>query len=74
MWTLLSKVYYNGDGKEIHFSDLTNAFEKLFNIKFSDIYKKEEEVIKRKPDKRTAFLDKLRAAIIEKCKEEGYFP
>ena len=44
------------------------------NIKFSDIYKKEEEVIKRKPDKRTAFLDKLRAAIIEKCKEEGYFP
>ena len=43
-------------------------------IKFSDIYKKEEEVIKRKPDKRTAFLDKLRAAIIEKCKEEGYFP
>ena len=48
--------------------------EKLFNIKFSDIYKKEEEVIKRKPDKRTAFLDKLRVAIIEKCKEEGYFP
>ena len=62
------------DGKEIHFSDLANAFEKLFNIKFSDIYKKEEEVIKRKPDKRTAFLDKLRVAIIEKCKEEGYFP
>ena len=62
------------DGKEIHFSDLANAFEKLFNIKFSDIYKKEEEVIKRKPDKRTAFLDKLRVAIIEKCKEEGYLP
>lgn len=62
------------DGKEIHFSDLANAFEKLFNIKFSDIYKKEEEVIKRKPDKRTSFLDKLRVAIIEKCKEEGYFP
>ena len=46
----------------------------LRNRNFSDIYKEEEEVIKRKPDKRTAFLDKLRAAIIEKCKEEGYFP
>ena len=40
----------------------------------ADIYKKDEEVIKRKPDKRTAFLDKLRVSIIEKCKEEGYFP
>lgn len=60
------------DGKEIHFTDLTSAFERLFNIKFSDIYKKEIEVIKRKPDKRTAFLDRMKNAIIQKCIEQGY--
>ena len=61
------------DGKEIHFSDLASAFEKLFNIKFSDIYKKEEAVIKRKPIKITEFLDRLKAAIIQKSKNEGYY-
>lgn len=60
------------DGKEIHLSDLANVFEKVLNIKFSDIYKKEIEVIKRKPDKRTAFLDKMKNAIIQKCVEQGY--
>lgn len=60
------------DGKEIHFTHLTSAFERLFNIKFSDIYKKEIEVIKRKPDKRTAFLDRMKNAIIQKCIEQGY--
>lgn len=61
------------DGKEIHFSDLANAFEKLFNIKFGDIYKKEEAVIKRKPIKITEFLDRLKAAIIQRSKDEGYY-
>jgi hypothetical protein len=60
------------DGKELHFTDLTTSFERLFNIKFSDIYKKEVEVIKRKPNKRTAFLDRMRNSIIQKCTEEGY--
>lgn len=44
MWTLLSKCITTVDGKEIHFSDLANAFEKLFNIKFSDIYKKKKRL------------------------------
>lgn len=48
------------DGKEIHFSDLATAFEKLFNIKFGDIYKKEEAVIKRKQPKVTEFSELLR--------------
>lgn len=75
---LVCGLYYleNGvtfvDGKEIHFTDLTSAFERLFNIKFSDIYKKEVEVIKRKPNKRTAFLDRMKNSIIRKCTEEGY--
>lgn len=61
------------DGKEIHFSDLATAFEKLFNIKFGDIYKKEEALIKRKQPKVTEFLDRLKAAIIQKSKDEGYY-
>lgn len=61
------------DGKEIHFSDLATAFEKLFNIKFGDIYKKEEAVIKRKQPKVTEFLDRLKTAIIQKGKDEGYY-
>lgn len=61
------------DGKEIHFSDLATAFEKLFNIKFGDIYKKEEALIKRKQPKVTEFLDRLKTAIIQKGKDEGYY-
>lgn len=61
------------DGKEIHFSDLATAFEKLFNIKFGDIYKKEEAVIKRKQPKVIEFLDRLKTAIIQKGKDEGYY-
>jgi hypothetical protein len=60
------------DGKEVHFTELTSSFERLLNIKFSDIYKKEVEVIKRKPNKRTAFLDRMKKSIIQKCIEEGY--
>ena len=48
-------------------------FEKMFNINFGDIYKKESAVIKRKPMKITEFLDRLKAAIIQKSKEEGYY-
>ena len=38
-----------------------------------DIYKKEEAVIKRKPIKITEFLDRLKSAIIQKSKDEGYY-
>ena len=44
-----------------------------FNINFGDIYKKESAVIKRKPMKITEFLDRLKAVIIQKSKEEGYY-
>ncbi len=52
---------------------MARIFEKMFNISFGDIYKKENAVIKRKPMKITEFLDRLKASIIEKSKEEGYY-
>ena len=53
--------------------DNTRIFEKMFNVNLGDIYKKEEAVIKRKPIKITEFLDRLKAAIIQKSKDEGYY-
>lgn len=61
------------DNKELHLIDVTRIFEKMFNVNLGDIYKKEEAVIKRKPIKITDFLDRLKAAIIQKSKDEGYY-
>ncbi|WP_229058515.1 MULTISPECIES: RteC domain-containing protein [Parabacteroides] len=61
------------DNKELHLIDITRIFEKMFNVNLGDIYKKEEAVIKRKPVKITEFLDRLKAAIIQKSKDEGYY-
>ncbi|MDH6309422.1 hypothetical protein M2451_002692 [Dysgonomonas sp. PFB1-18] len=60
------------DNKELHLIDITRLFEKTFNITLGDIYKKEEAVIKRKPQKITNFLDRLKIAIIQKSIEQGY--
>ena len=43
-----------------------------FNIKLGDIHKKHENVICRKANKRTEFLDLLRKAIFEESKKKGY--
>lgn len=61
------------DNKELHLIDVTRIFEKIFNVNLGDIYKKEEAVIKRKPVKITEFLDRLKATIIQKSKDEGYY-
>lgn len=61
------------DNKELHLVDVTRLFEKMLNVNLGDIYKKEEAVIKRKPTKITEFLDRLKAAIIQKSKDEGYW-
>ena len=79
MMELVCGIFYISDGviridhKEIFLSDVARIFEKMFNINFGDIYKKESAVIKRKPMKTTEFLDRLKAAIIQKSKEEGYY-
>lgn len=63
---------YRIDRKDVFFSDFAHAVEKLFNIDFGDIYKKEHSVIKRMPNKRTDFLDRLKAIINQKSKDENY--
>lgn len=60
------------DNKELYLTDVTRLFEKMFNLNLGDIYKKEEAVIKRKPQKITEFLDRLKASIIQKSIEQGY--
>ena len=61
------------DNKELHLIDITRLFEKMFNVNLGDIYKKEEAVIKRKPIKNTEFLERLKSAIIQKSRDEGYY-
>ena len=46
--------------------------ETLFNIKLGDIHKKHDNVICRKANKRTEFLDILRKAITEESKKKSY--
>ena len=62
------------DNKELHLIDVTRLFEKMFNVNLGDIYKKEEEVLKRLPAKRTGFLDKLKKMINKKSHDKGYKP
>ena len=62
------------DGKDVNFSDIAHAFEQIFNFKFGDIYKKEIEVIKRKPENITSFLNKLKSILSQKSKDDGYQP
>ena len=75
---LVCGIFYIKDGitridnKDIFLSDISRIFEKMFNINFGDIYKKEIAVIKRKPTKITDFLDRLKLAIIKKSKDNGY--
>lgn len=69
--------YYLGgvtsaEGKNISFSQLVNGFELLFNLKFADVYKKREEVIKRKPNKLTGFMERMKSVIIKESREQGY--
>ena len=79
MMEFVCGIFYIADGivrvdhKEIFLSDVARVFEKVFNVNLGDIYKKEISVIKRKPTKITEFLDRLKAAIIQKSKDEGYY-
>lgn len=60
------------DHKEVFFSDFAHLFGKFLNVDFGDVYKKEISVIRRKPNKKTEFLDRLKASIFAKSKDEGY--
>ena len=52
--------------------NLTRVFEKGMNFKFADIYKKRDDVFKRKTTKLTEFLNELIIAIKIESKNRGY--
>ena len=62
----------NRVGNPVNFSDLTRVFEKGMNFKFADIYKKRDDVFKRKTTKLTEFLNELIIAIKIESKNRGY--
>lgn len=62
----------NKIGNPVNFSDLTRVFEKGMNFKFADIYKKRDDVFKRKATKLTEFLSELIVAIKIESKNRGY--
>ncbi len=68
----LSNRVVTHNGTKSPLTEIGRAFEYLFNIKLGDIHKKHENVICRKANKRTEFLDLLRKAIIEESEKKGY--
>lgn len=70
-------LFYSGviksvSGNIVNFADVARVFEIGFNFEFSDIYKKRDEVIKRKPMKRVEFLNRMIHAINAESKNKGY--
>jgi len=61
------------DHKKVSLKDFLHIFGKMFNVEMKDIYGKEEDVIKRRPNKITGFLDRMKAVIIKRSKDEGYY-
>lgn len=61
----------NKVGNTVNFSELARVFEKGMNFKFADIYKKRDDVFKRKATKLTEFLNELIIAIKIESKIEG---
>ena len=68
----LSERVVTHNGTKSPLTEIGRAFEYLFNIKLGDIHKKHENVICRKANKRTEFLDILRKAISEESEKKGY--
>lgn len=62
----------NKVGNSVNFSELARIFEKGMNFKFADIYKKRDDVFKRKATKLTEFLNELIIAIKIESKNRGY--
>ena len=67
-----SHAVRNKIGNPVNFSELTRIFEKGMNFKFADIYKKRDDVFKRKATKLTEFLNELIIEIKIESKNRGY--
>ena len=68
----LFKRVVTRNGTKSPLTEIGRAFEYLFNIKLGDIHKKHENVICRKANKRTEFLDILRKVLSEESEKKGY--
>ena len=66
---LICGLFYS---HSVNFSELARVFEKGMNFKFADIYKKRDDVFKRKATKLTEFLNELIIAIKIESKNRGY--
>jgi hypothetical protein len=62
----------NKIGNPVNFTELTRVFKKGLNFKFADIYKKRDDVFRRKAIKLTEFLNELIIAIKIESKNRGY--
>ena len=62
----------NKIGNPVNFSELARVFEKGMNFQFADIYKKRDDVFRRKATKLTEFLNELIVAIKIESKNRGY--
>ena len=69
---ILFTLRKNKMGNPVNFSELVRVFEKGMNFKFADIYKKGDDVFKRKATKLTEFLNELIIAIKIESKNRGY--
>ncbi|TFD96541.1 hypothetical protein E2605_09670 [Dysgonomonas capnocytophagoides] len=56
----LSKGILNSEGKPASRKQIANIFELMFNVSFGDIYKKADEIYRRKPFNLTKALDALK--------------
>lgn len=54
------------------FTRVARTFSWLFGFRFDDIYKRRDDVLKRTPEKRTLFLQRMIEAIIKESKRKGY--